>query len=91
MLCSCQDVADLAEECEDEIQESKGSVRLGRRVDAMIGKLDTALLSLETEGNATLKEMREERLVELDCSKGRAHSGLPLIRTPEMYSVLRPL
>ena len=58
-----QDVADLAEECEDEIQESKGSARLGRRVDAMIGKIDTTLLSLETDSNTTLKEMREDRFV----------------------------
>ena len=56
-------MADLAEEFEDEIQESKGSARLGRRVDAMIGKIDATLQSLETEDNTTLKEMREERFV----------------------------
>ncbi len=58
---SCQDVADLAEACEDELQESKGSARLGRRVDAMISKLDLALHSLETQDNVTLNEMREDR------------------------------
>ena len=55
-------MADLAEQCEDEIQESKGSVRLGRQVDAMIKKIDSALQSLENSAdNTTLKEMREER------------------------------
>lgn len=56
-------MADLAEECQDEIQESKGSARLGRRVDAMINTIDRALQSLETGDNVTLNEMREERSV----------------------------
>ena len=54
-------MADLAEECKDEIQESKGSVRLGRRVDAMIATIDSTLQSLETADSNALKEMREER------------------------------
>ena len=58
-----KDVADLVEECEDEISESKGSARLGRRVDAMLSKIDLTLQGLEPEGNTTLHEMREERLV----------------------------
>ena len=48
-------------ECKDEIQESKGSARLGRRVDSMISKIDNALQNLETGDNVTLDEMREER------------------------------
>ena len=50
---SCfQDVADLVEECEGEpeaLQESKASVRLGQRVEAMLNKLDHTLRVLESE------------------------------------------
>ena len=62
-----QDVADLAVECgaEAELKESKGSVRLGQRVEAMIGKLDQALQRLGSElvtsNNGTLQKMQEER------------------------------
>ena len=59
LLC-LQDVADLAEECEDELVESKASVRLGRQVDAMISRVDRTLESLEgtnAEDNKTLSKM----------------------------------
>lgn len=57
-------MADLAEECEDELQESKASVRLGRRVDAMISKIDSTLQNLEgttAEDNSTLDTTGRER------------------------------
>ena len=66
LLCA-QDVADLAVECgeEAELKESKGSVRLGKRVEAMISKLDQALQRLGSEivtsKNGTLQRMQEER------------------------------
>ena len=63
-----QDVADLAVECgEEELKESKGSARLGRRVEAMISQLDHALLTMEEElvgeGSAStvLHRMQEEQ------------------------------
>ena len=41
-------MADLAEECKgQELGESKGSVRLGKRVDAMLSKIETTLEKLE--------------------------------------------
>lgn len=48
-FCFCvQDVADLAEECKSrELEESKGSVRLGKRVDSMLGKIEATLEKLE--------------------------------------------
>eukprot|EP00731_Ephydatia_muelleri_P021382 Em0013g1109a len=43
-----EDVADLAEECKSrELEESKGSVRLGKRVDSMLGKIEATLEKLE--------------------------------------------
>ena len=50
---------------EAELKESKGSVRLGQRVEAMIGKLDQALQrlgnELVTSNNGTLQKMQKER------------------------------
>ena len=46
-LFCCKDVASLVEECENELQESKASAILGRRVDAMISKIDSTLHKLE--------------------------------------------
>ena len=61
-----QDVADLAVECKDEeLKESKGSARLGRKVDALISKIDQTILQLEsgfvTEGNGALQKAQEKR------------------------------
>ena len=43
----CEDVADLAVECRDEeLKESKGLARLGRRVESMISKIDQAVQRL---------------------------------------------
>ena len=56
----------MAEECQDELVESKASVRLGRRVDALINSLDHALQSLDgttAEDNKTLHTMAAERSV----------------------------
>ena len=67
LLVCVQDVADLAVECgaEAELKESKGSVRLGQRVEAMIGNLDQALQrlgnELVTSNNGTLQKMQKER------------------------------
>lgn len=47
-----KDVADLVEECEGEdvsLKESKASVRLGRRVEVMLDKIDSTLHRLESE------------------------------------------
>ena len=66
-LLRAQDVADLAVECgeEAELKESKGQIRLGKRVEAMIGKLDQALQRLgneiATSKNGTLQRMQKER------------------------------
>ena len=68
MLLSHQDVADLAGECQDEeLQESKGSVRLGRRVEAMINQVDVALQRLEASSDSVLRRLQEERLGEVAC------------------------
>ncbi len=61
-----QDVADLAVECTDEeLQESKASARLGRRVEAMISKVDMTLQTLQSDfvssGDSALRRMQEER------------------------------
>ena len=65
MFCitSLQDVEDLAKECEDELQESKGSARLGRRVDAMINKLDQALQELEDDLVSTKPESSTMQMI----------------------------
>ena len=48
-----QDVADLAEECKGrELEESKGSVRLGKRVDTMLSKIESTLEKLEGASNS---------------------------------------
>ena len=60
-------MADLAEECKDELVESTASVRLGRRVDAMISRLDMTLQSLDgttAENNRTLKTMTRDKSVD---------------------------
>ena len=59
-------MAVLAVECGDEeLVESKGSVRLGKRVEAMIGKVDQALQNLGSEfvtsgSDNALNKMQEE-------------------------------
>ena len=59
-----QDVEDLAKECEDELQESKASARLGRKVDAMIGKLDQALQELEDDLVSTSPESPTVQMIQ---------------------------
>ena len=61
----CEDVADLAVECRDEeLKESKGSARLGRRVESMISKIDQAVQRLDRDfvssSNGALQRMQEE-------------------------------
>ena len=58
-----QDVEDLAKECEDELQESKASVRLGRKVDAMIARLDEALQTLEDDLVSTSPESSTMQMI----------------------------
>ena len=65
----CEDVADLAVECRDEeLKESKGSARLGRRVESMISKIDQAVQRLDRDfvssSDGSLQKMQEERLGE---------------------------
>ena len=70
-VCGCgysvwvwlQDVADLAEECHDEVVESKGSVRLGRRVESIISQIDQTISQLEGElvGETRLHQLQQER------------------------------
>ena len=59
-----QDVEDLAKECEDELQESKASARLGRKVDAMIGRLDQALQELEDDLVSTSPESPTVQMIQ---------------------------
>lgn len=59
-------MADLAVECQDEeLKESKGSARLGRRVEAMISKIDTTLQTLHDDlvdsSDSALEQMQKER------------------------------
>lgn len=42
-----QDVADLAEEAADEVVESKGSERLGKRVESMLKQIDETIGQLD--------------------------------------------
>ena len=47
-----QDIADLAQECsegEEKLEESIASERLGRRVEAMLSKVDKTLSNLERD------------------------------------------
>ena len=58
-------MADLAVECRDEeLKESKGSARLGRRVESMISKIDQAVQRLDRDfvssSNGALQRMQEE-------------------------------
>ncbi len=53
-------------ECQDEeLQESKGSARLGRRVEAMISKIDTTLQTLQKDlvdsSDSALERMQTEQ------------------------------
>jgi hypothetical protein len=59
-----QDVEDLAKECEDELQESKASARLGRKVDAMIGRLDQALQEVEDDLVSTSPESPTVQMIQ---------------------------
>ena len=59
-----QDVEDLAKECEDELQESKASARLGRKVDAMITKLDQALQHLGDDLVSTSPESPTVQMIQ---------------------------
>ena len=66
--CAVQDVAVLAEECaaaDEELTESKGSARLGKRVEAMISRLDDTLQQLENDyiadGSQGLEGVQEDR------------------------------
>lgn len=68
MLCGAQDVAELAEECrgaEEELTESKASARLGKKVEAMISRLDSTLLQLEkdyiADGSQGLADIQEDK------------------------------
>lgn len=62
-----QDVAELAEECvaaEEELAESKASARLGKRVEAMISRLDSTLLQLEdyiADGSRGLAHVQDSK------------------------------
>ena len=69
-----QDVADLAEECHDEVVESKGSVRLGRRVESIIGQIDQTISQLEGElvGETRLHQLQQERYVQY-CNTCKSH------------------
>jgi len=57
-------VADLAEECRDEVVESKGSVRLGKKVESIISQIDQTVSQLEAElvGDTKLYQLQQERL-----------------------------
>ena len=59
-----QDVEDLAKECEDELRESKASARLGRKVDAMISRLDQALQQLEDDLVSTSPESPTVQMIQ---------------------------
>ena len=64
-----QDVAELAEECakvHEELSESKGSARLGKRVDTMIHRLDETLRGLERDyveegSDGVLQKMQKDK------------------------------
>ena len=52
VCCGDQDVAELAEECQEAqeaLTESKASVRLGRKVEDLIAQVDSTLWQLEKD------------------------------------------
>ncbi|XP_064382763.1 mitochondrial proton/calcium exchanger protein-like [Halichondria panicea] len=64
-----EDVADLAVEAADEVVESKGSVRLGKRVEAMLREIDTTVTQLEGVDETQLNQLQQQRSDVISCSQ----------------------
>ena len=48
-------------EAADEVVESKGSVRLGKRVEAMLREIDTTVTQLEGVDETQLNQLQQQR------------------------------